>query len=294
MVVATVRSLQGLSVEEFANRLFRHWQLGGAEEDNGALLLVAPNERKVRIEVGYGLEGVLTDAAASTIIQSLVLPRFRAGDLQGGVEAGARGMLELLRPEGEAAPSGWAGQPRPQEAQGIPWPTLVIFGFVAFLLLCAPAAGPSRASRPLSPQLRRAGFGYPPVIVVPGGFGGAAVRRVGQWRRLLGRRWQLRRRRRLRELVMRPWLTEDELGRLEAAVRNAERGTTAEIVVVIAGGPAVGPSWLLWPAFVALAVPLPVLLVWPGMRGADALRAAACGAGAGPAASGLVPACAAC
>ena len=120
LVVATVLSLHGLSVEEFANRLFRHWHLGGAEEDDGALLLVAPNERKVRIEVGYGLEGVLTDAAASTIVQSLVLPRFRAGDLQGGVEAGARGMLELLRPEGEAAPSGWAGQPRPLEATAVP------------------------------------------------------------------------------------------------------------------------------------------------------------------------------
>ena len=88
------------------------------------MLLVAPNERKVRIEVGYGLEGVLTDAAASTVVQSLVLPRFRAGDLQGGVEAGARGLLELLRPEGDAAPSDWTEQPRLQEPQGIPWPTL--------------------------------------------------------------------------------------------------------------------------------------------------------------------------
>ena len=155
VVVATVRSLQGLSVEEFANRLFRHWQLGGAEEDNGALLLVAPNERKVRIEVGYGLEGVLTDAAASTVIQSLVLPRFRAGDLQGGVEAGARGLLELLRPEGEAAPSDWAGQPRPQVAQGIPWQTLVMFGVVCRLsAACTFPARPSPTSRSLSAQPR--------------------------------------------------------------------------------------------------------------------------------------------
>src|SRR6476646_458562 len=83
IVVATVRSLQNLSVEEFANRLFRYWQLGEAKNDNGVLFLVAPNERKVRIEVGYGLEGVLTDAAASVVVQSLVLPRFRGGDLPG-------------------------------------------------------------------------------------------------------------------------------------------------------------------------------------------------------------------
>jgi putative membrane protein len=65
---------------------------------------------------------------------------------------------------------------------------------------------------------------------------------------------------------MRPWLTEDELGRLEAAVRDAERGTTAEIVVVVAGGPAAaGASWLLWPALAALAAPLPALLLWPAL-----------------------------
>jgi uncharacterized protein len=63
VVVATLRSLRGLVVEELANRLFREWRLGGAERDDGALLVVAPRERRVRIEVGYGLEGVLTDAA---------------------------------------------------------------------------------------------------------------------------------------------------------------------------------------------------------------------------------------
>jgi putative membrane protein len=67
---------------------------------------------------------------------------------------------------------------------------------------------------------------------------------------------------------MRPWLTEDELGRIEAAVHDAERGTTAEIVVVITGD-TVGPRWLLWSAFVALAVPLVALLAWPGMAPAN-------------------------
>ena len=172
VVVATVRSLQGLSIEEFANLLFRHWQLGGAEKDNGALLLVAPNERKVRVEVGYGLEGVLTDAAASTVVQSLVLPRFRAGDLQGGVEAGTRGLLELLRPEGDAAPSEWDGQPRPQAPQGIPWPTLFMFGVVAFLLLMRVLQDRRAPRGPYRRSYGGSGFGYPPVIVIPGGFGG--------------------------------------------------------------------------------------------------------------------------
>jgi uncharacterized protein len=175
VVVATVRSLQGLGVEEFANRLFRHWRLGGAEEDDGALLLVAPNERKVRIEVGYGLEGVLTDAAAGVIVQSLILPRFRAGDLQGGVEAGVHGLLELLRPEGGTAGPGWAGQPRPPAAAGVPWPMLAIFGFVAFVLLLRLLQGRRRlAPGPYRRGHGRRGFGYPPVIVIPGGFGGGA------------------------------------------------------------------------------------------------------------------------
>jgi uncharacterized protein len=169
VVVASLRSLQGLTVEEYANRLFRHWQLGRAKDDDGALLLVAPSERKVRIEVGYGLEGVLTDAAASTIIQSLILPRFRAGDLQGGVEAGARGLLELLRPDGQTAPAGWAGQETQQAVGGVPLPTLAILGFVLFIVLARLLQGRRSRDGRLRRDYGRRGFGYPPVIVVPGG-----------------------------------------------------------------------------------------------------------------------------
>src|SRR5215470_591706 len=80
LVVATVRSLEGTSVEDYANRLFREWKLGQKDKNNGVLLLVAPNERKVRIEVGYGLEGTLTDARSRLIIESFILPRFRERD----------------------------------------------------------------------------------------------------------------------------------------------------------------------------------------------------------------------
>lgn len=96
LVVATVPSLQGTSVEDYANRLFRHWQLGQAKKNNGVLFLIAPTERKVRIEVGYGLEGILTDAVASTIIRNAVVPAFKAGDMPGGIVKGTDAILEIL------------------------------------------------------------------------------------------------------------------------------------------------------------------------------------------------------
>ncbi|TCK23844.1 uncharacterized protein EV667_3687 [Ancylobacter aquaticus] len=102
-VVATVPSLEGTSVEDYANRLFRFWKLGQGDKDNGVLLLVAPNERRVRIETGYGLEGVLPDAVASTIIQTAVLPDFRGGDFAGGIEKGAEAVIEVLNLDPEEA-----------------------------------------------------------------------------------------------------------------------------------------------------------------------------------------------
>jgi uncharacterized protein len=96
LVVATVPSLQGSDIETFANGLFRTWKLGQAQKNNGVLLLVAPNEHKVRIEVGYGLEGTMTDAVASVIISSAIVPRFKTGDFSGGVERGVGGILDVL------------------------------------------------------------------------------------------------------------------------------------------------------------------------------------------------------
>src|ERR1700731_3478240 len=88
LVVATVKSLQGGDIETFANELFRTWKLGEAKKNNGVLLLVAPAERKVRIEVGYGLEGTVTDALAQVIIASAMVPSFKANDYPGGIERG--------------------------------------------------------------------------------------------------------------------------------------------------------------------------------------------------------------
>jgi len=96
LVVATVKSLQGGDIETYANQLFRNWKLGQAQKNNGVLLLVAPNEHKVRIEVGYGLEGTLTDALSSVIISSAIVPRFKAGDFSGGITRGVDGIISVL------------------------------------------------------------------------------------------------------------------------------------------------------------------------------------------------------
>jgi uncharacterized protein len=96
LVVATVSSLEGGDIESYANGLFRAWKLGLAKKNNGVLFLIAPNERKMRIEVGYGLEGVLTDAVSSVIIRSAVAPRFKAGDFSGGIERGVDAIIDVL------------------------------------------------------------------------------------------------------------------------------------------------------------------------------------------------------
>jgi uncharacterized protein len=121
LVVATVKSLEGSDIETYANELFRNWKLGEAKKNNGVLLLVAPNEHKVRIEVGYGLEGTLTDALSSVIISSAIVPRFKANDFTGGIERGVDGIISVL--SGDTAdwqpkPSVRADDP-PQLANGL-------------------------------------------------------------------------------------------------------------------------------------------------------------------------------
>jgi uncharacterized protein len=96
LVVATVKSLNGNSIEEYANRLFRRWQLGQRGKNNGVLLLHAPTERKIRIEVGYGLEGTLTDAITKYIIQNAITPRFKANDFSGGMTRGVDDIIKVL------------------------------------------------------------------------------------------------------------------------------------------------------------------------------------------------------
>lgn len=131
LVVVTLAELQGYEIEDFGYQLGRHWGIGEAETDSGALFIIAPNERKVRIEVGYGLEPILTDALSSTILQSVVLPQFRNGDMEAGVIAGTQAIIDQLAlPEDEAlARAAQASQPQADE--GLVAPII----FVLFIVL---------------------------------------------------------------------------------------------------------------------------------------------------------------
>lgn len=100
VVVVTVASLQDYSIEEYGYQLGRQWQVGQKGRNNGALLIVAPTEKKVRIEVGYGLEPLLTDAASSAIIHGIILPAFREGQMEKGITEGVDAMLSVLGGKG--------------------------------------------------------------------------------------------------------------------------------------------------------------------------------------------------
>jgi uncharacterized protein len=96
VVVVTVPSLQGYSIEDYGYQLGRHWGIGTKELNNGVLLIVAPNERKVRIEVGRGLEPIVTDAISSIIISTSILPRFRSGNFPAGIKDGVHDLVLAL------------------------------------------------------------------------------------------------------------------------------------------------------------------------------------------------------
>lgn len=96
LVVATIPDLKGNDIADYGYQLGRAWGIGAKGKNDGALLIVAPNERKVRIEVGYGLEGVLTDALASRIIRTTIIPYFKDSDYPGGITAGVNEISRIL------------------------------------------------------------------------------------------------------------------------------------------------------------------------------------------------------
>jgi uncharacterized protein len=96
VALLTLPSLEGEPLEEFSHRVATTWKLGQKGTDNGVLILVVPGDRKVRIEVGYGLEGTLTDVKSSRIIREEMAPRFRTGDFAGGITAGVRAVLGTI------------------------------------------------------------------------------------------------------------------------------------------------------------------------------------------------------
>ncbi len=135
VVVLTVPTIKGESIEEYAVRVFEQWKLGQQGKDNGVLVVIVPRDRSMRIEVGYGLEGVLTDAHASRIIRNVMTPRFRKGDFSDGVARGVDAVTAQL--EGRPAT---AGQERPEsgkksefiKAPGMALHEKVLFGAFIF------------------------------------------------------------------------------------------------------------------------------------------------------------------
>jgi uncharacterized protein len=165
LVVATVPSLQGYEIEPFANGLFRSWKLGEARKNNGVLLLVAPNEKRVRIEVGYGLEGTLTDALSRVIISNAITPRFKAGDFSGGITRGVEDIVTVLTTDAAE----WQKRPslRTEEPdlidQVMPLLVFALFLFVIWTMF--------RNARGQRDALRRGGRGGPIIITTPGSWG---------------------------------------------------------------------------------------------------------------------------
>ena len=109
LVVVTVPSLEGGTIEDYGVALGRHWGIGQKGKNNGVLLIIAPKEHKLRIEVGYGLEGTLTDAAASDIIQTMLVPAMKQGDADKAATDGVHAIEQVLDPQGTYLPDNAAG-----------------------------------------------------------------------------------------------------------------------------------------------------------------------------------------
>ncbi len=136
-VVATVPDLHGYDIADYGYQLGRAWGLGSKEDDNGIILLVAPKEHKVRIEVGYGLESIIPDGLAYDIINQDSTPRFKAGDLTGGIVAGSDRIMQQLElpPEEAQKVAAAAGKKQASSNGGIPAGLIVWLIFIAIFVI---------------------------------------------------------------------------------------------------------------------------------------------------------------
>jgi uncharacterized protein len=179
LVVATVPSLQGYEISDYGYQLGRAWGIGqrggadaapGAEGNNGALLIVAPNERKVRIEVGYGLEPVLTDGFSSDVINGEIIPRFKQGDMPGGIEAGVDAIVtQITLPPEQAAAIAARANERQRSSGSNGFPTFIFILFVLFFFVL-PMMGTISGKK----GRRHRGYRTGPIIWAPGGFSGGS------------------------------------------------------------------------------------------------------------------------
>ncbi|MBA4010803.1 MAG: methanol dehydrogenase [Phenylobacterium sp.] len=161
LVVATLPDLQGYEIEDYGYQLLRTWGIGSKERNDGAVLIVAPSDRKVRIEVGYGLEPVLTDALSSLIINQRIIPAFKEGRLEEGVVDGTQAIVQQLSlPDDEARAAVAKAQERPQSEGGVSVGTIIVI-FIIFWLLSGVFGG-----------RRRGSLWWLPLILGSGGGGG--------------------------------------------------------------------------------------------------------------------------
>ncbi len=137
VVVVTLPSLGGYDIADYGNQLLRHWGIGQKATNNGAIFIVVPSEHKVRIEVGYGLEETLTDALSSVILQEKVLPKFRGGDIQGGVVDGTDAIIQQLGADPNAAQAQVVQAEQAPHRHGNPFGAIVPLIFIAFVMMRA-------------------------------------------------------------------------------------------------------------------------------------------------------------
>lgn len=134
VAVLLVPTVQPESIEQYATRVFDQWKLGRKGVDDGVLLVIAKNDRKLRIEVGYGLEGILPDAIARRIIDESIAPHFRKGDFYGGVRSGVDRIVRVV--EGEAMPARQrVERPASGAAASVRDENLLFYGFIAVLFV---------------------------------------------------------------------------------------------------------------------------------------------------------------
>ena len=140
IAVLTIATINGQAVEEFATRVFDNWKLGRKDVNNGVLVVVVPSDHKMRIEVGYGLEGTLTDVAASRIIRNVMTPRFKANDYDQGIELGVGAIVDQLEGRGDvnsaadaASPAADSGTPSIHfNTPDLAWPERILLGAFVF------------------------------------------------------------------------------------------------------------------------------------------------------------------
>ncbi|MBX9884607.1 MAG: TPM domain-containing protein [Novosphingobium sp.] len=170
MVIATIPDLEGYEIEDYGYRLGRAWGIGDKQRNDGLLLIVAPKEHKVRFEVGYGLEGIITDALSSVIISREVVPRFKANDYPGGIAAATDQLIAQLQlPEDEARKIAADAGVQAKKAKGPRFDAgTVIFLLIFFFFFVLPFLRAMRGGG------QRYG-GSPGVMIFPsGGWGGGS------------------------------------------------------------------------------------------------------------------------